>query len=144
MSSYYVPEIEEFYYGFEYEIMMPIGGYEKTVFGVAEPPNPELDEYGDDDFMKLAHAIIRVKYLDKEDLEELGWESLGMGWYNLKKVPGSLGYWTHVRYKEWGDASAIIAYRGEPNIAVEDEHLFVGSIKNKGEMKKLMKQTKLL
>lgn len=143
-SKYYIPEMDEFHYGFEYEILMPTGGYRKTVFGVESPPNPELDEFENDDLMKVAHAIARVKILDSEDLQELGWEPKGTGWYNLKVVPGALGYWTHVMFHQWGDDSPIIAYRGKPETAIEEQHLFVGNIRNKSELKKLMKQLKLL
>lgn len=143
-SKYYIPEMEEFFYGFEYEIMMPTGGYRKTVFGTESPPNPELDEYGDDDFMKIAHAIARVKELDSEDLEELGWEPLGSAWFNLKKVSGELGYWTHVRMSRIGGGELIIGYRGEPRTDTEEGILFDGDVRNKSELKKLMKQLKLL
>ena len=36
--------------------------------------NGELDEFGKDSFMKAAHAILRVPYLTKEQIEAEGWE----------------------------------------------------------------------
>ena len=86
---------------------------------------------------------MRVKYLDQEDLESLGWKYNGSGWYDLIDVPGSLGYFTHVKFHFWGKETTIIAYRGEPINATEEQHLFVGEIKNKSELKRIMKQTQI-
>jgi hypothetical protein len=141
--KYYIPELEEFHPGFEYEIEMPYLGYIPARFGVDKISHPELDQFTDE-LEKIAHANVRVKELDQEDLEELGWESKGSRWYSLKEVPGELGYWTHVMFHMWGEDSPIIAYRGEPETAMEDQHLFVGLIRNKSEMKRLMKQIHLL
>ena len=142
-TKYYTPTIEEFHLGFDYELYYPNGEYRKEVFG-NEIEHPELQEYKDD-MMKVAHGIIRVKSLDQEDLESLGWKYNGSGWYDLIKVPGSLGYFTHVKFKFWGKETMIKAYRGEPINCPEEEqqHLFVGEIKNKSELKRIMKQLQI-
>lgn len=87
-----------------------------------------------------------MKITDKE-MEELGWEKLGSGWWNLKDVPGKLGYWLYVRYRYWGENSTIIAYRGNPKDFpnTESEHLFQGDVDTtKEDFHKLMIQTHLI
>lgn len=71
-NKYYTPELEEFHFGFEFECLDQYG-WEKMIFGESKFHNPELDQY-DEYFNKLAHAITRVKYLDKLDIESLGWK----------------------------------------------------------------------
>lgn len=133
-NKYYTPTIEEFHVGFEYEIDYGDEWVSETQF---------------DGFLhnkKLEN--IRVKYLDKEDIESLGFESIGSGWYNLKVVPGSLGYFLYVRLQRWGEKTYIKAYRQDPATTDFDkceycdkEDLVSGAIiKNKSELKKLMKQ----
>jgi hypothetical protein len=142
MSEYYTPEIEEFHVGFECEKWIeshPEGFWSE----VSEPLHK-------DDLADLLLATegeiqqkYRVKYLDKEDIESLGWEHLGSGWYNLKVVPGSLGYWNYVKLRKWQDNNIFIeGYRGDPIVYENTEHqkLFDGNIKNKSELKRLMKQ----
>jgi hypothetical protein len=71
-EKYYTPEIEEFHVGFEYEMLFPNGHYYMQNFG--EPiKHLQLQEYPDD-LMKIAHAITRVKHLDREDIESLEFE----------------------------------------------------------------------
>lgn len=65
--NYYTPDMEEFHSGFEFEYFYQDEWHKHNLDG-----NPivhhELDEFKDD-LMKLAHAICRVKRLDKEDIE---------------------------------------------------------------------------
>ena len=63
-NKYYTPSIEEFHVGFEYEyVNSKTEGWTNTTFirgrGFVEP-------YGDGE--------VRVKKLDQEDIESLGWE----------------------------------------------------------------------
>jgi len=78
--------------------------------------------------------------LSKEDLTDLNWEHLGFGWYNYKGEFGNLGYWTHVRLREWGDNSAIIGYRGDPKSYpdTENDYLYQGKLGDKEYFTKLM------
>lgn len=70
-NKYYTPEIEEFYSGFEYEHLERNGTWKK----VDEFSN-EYD-YEDNPHYEVIKDIeknkIRVKYLDKEDIESLSW-----------------------------------------------------------------------
>lgn len=78
--------------------------------------------------------------ITKEELKELGWESLGAGWWNYTGEFGNLGYWCYVRLKEWGDNSAIIGYRGNPKDYpdTEQDYLYQGKLGDKEFLKKLM------
>jgi len=60
-NKYYTPEIEEFFVGFEYEV------YDK-LHGVWNKENNFFLQQGD------FKDSIRVKHLDREDIESLGWE----------------------------------------------------------------------
>ena len=66
-NKYYTPEIEEFCVGFEYEIQ----DIENAQWGVCIC-TPGFGAF-DDDIDNLEDDRIRVKYLDKEDIESLGW-----------------------------------------------------------------------
>lgn len=66
-NKYYVPDISEFRVGFEFEEMNDI--FEKEVFGETV--------YADYDLMKdlILEGDVRVKHLDRDDIEELGFKS---------------------------------------------------------------------
>ena len=64
-SKYYTPSIEEFYVGFEYEVNYGENDWQKECLW-AKPEVVTLP------YMNLEN--IRVKYLDKEDIESLGFE----------------------------------------------------------------------
>ncbi len=71
-KDYYTPEMEEFHSGFEFEYLYGSEWHKHNLDG-SPIIHHELDEFKDD-LMKLAHAIVRVKHLDKEDIEECGWD----------------------------------------------------------------------
>ena len=64
-DKYYTPDISEFHVGFEYEMLFPNSKYYSLIFG-NKITHLELEKFNDD-LDKIAHAITRVKYLDKED-----------------------------------------------------------------------------
>ncbi len=74
VMKYYIPIIEEFYTGFEYERMNG-ESWEESEF-------LESDSYGtlargyENEFEEIAIGLrdVRVKYLDREDIESLGFE----------------------------------------------------------------------
>ena len=77
-NKYFTPDMEDFHIGYECEISTP------TIWKSGKFPeilelNSELDEFGKDSLMKAAHAILRVPYLTKEQIEAEGW--------NKAKVP---------------------------------------------------------
>lgn len=125
-SKYYTPEIEEFYVGFEYEILnYKTNNFEKIIYPAdyieANIKPIQLLEY-------IKRGSMKVKYLDKEDIESLGWKYLN------KNETFCYGV-----NEEWGLSHVKniieITYYGECN--------FNGIIKNKSELKKLMKQLQI-
>lgn len=128
-EKYYTPKIEEFHVGFEYEghrsmfckkheyMWIPL------MFGRWTSPknNFRLKEV-------LAKECIRVKYLDRGDVESLGWihyETIGTN--ELFKKGGSELILT---------SSAYI----EMYFSFDYDIQFNGYCKNKSEFKKIMKQ----
>ena len=71
-NKYFTPDMEDFHIGYECEISTP------TIWKSGKFPeilelNSELDEFSKDSLMKAAHAILRVPYLTKEQIEAEGW-----------------------------------------------------------------------
>lgn len=81
-NKYYIPDMEDVYIGYEFELQT-INGWKKGKFPELLKCNSELYEFGNDDFMKLAHAICRTPFLTKEQIEvEKEWEwSERNGWF---------------------------------------------------------------
>lgn len=146
-NSYYKPEDNEFHEGFEYEI----SDYDEDLDQFNQNWNTRKFDirYGldHDSFHALKDDFIRVKLIDQDDIEDCGWEHIGSGWYNLKEVPGTLGYYMYVRMRIWGTSTFIRAYRYNPAEVKDEEdwqdieQLFSGEIKNKSILKQIMKLT---
>ncbi|MEE9379620.1 MAG: hypothetical protein V3V33_16465 [Candidatus Lokiarchaeia archaeon] len=131
MSKYYTPEIEEFHVGFEYEVA--INDSEEGIKWIVLICNegqviPEINlDKG---------KYVRVKYLDREDIESLGWkyqpdrDNIEL-FYDNKTRKHSI---IHNTINNW----VIVTLRNEER--KEDYTVFVGTIKNKSELKRLLKQ----
>ena len=129
-NKYYTPKIEEFHVGFEYEVMNPKRKlWSKEIFYLNKS-HIDIIQYVDiqDEFTENP---IRVKYLDKEDIVSLGFECLEynnvIGWTFNKYY---IGYYRVVNSRD-------IKYT---IIDKDDMIIFTGSIKNKSELKVLLKQ----
>lgn len=131
-NKYYTPEIEEFHVGFEYEYREDGNGkWKKEVFkeGRGLSYAGEIDD-----------EEVRVKHLDREDIESLGFKLRSedsSDW--IIKSPDADGYdgiYLSLGYdvKDW---NVYIS-----NLASYEEHecYFQGHIKNKSELKRLLKQ----
>lgn len=134
MEKYYTPKIEEFHIGFEFEALNSndwffqedISGWKKIT----------LNQYNNRFHFNLSNieggiqvGWIRVKHLDKEDIESLGWKEEERNCFSFYD------------YKE----SYLLFFPEQEQIRVEigdNENCngFAGTIKNKSELKKLMKQ----
>ena len=152
-ETHYTPTIEEFHVGFEFE-------YKSDRHGIYDNTNGEFKKEAftgsgnevdglEVHFIQnnLTSGNIRVKHLDQEDIESLGWESTGSAWYNLKNVPGALGYYLYVKMRFFEGEALIKAFRydplGNPDYQ-EETNLFDGKIKNKSELKKLMQMLSII
>ncbi len=144
-NKYYTPTIEEFHVGFGYEyISNNICGYHskfdssnwtKYEFkaGSTEDEPSEIDciEYA----IKKENCDIRVKYLDKEDVESLGWKFDGKSTYKLNcySLSGQLEY-QNIEIEQNHEDVCMGEWK------YYDELVFRGKIKNKSELNRIMNQ----
>ena len=137
--KYYTPEIEEFHVGFEYEWN---NSNEDDVWKTSVADNEDC-YHAVQDIINNLDRKYRVKYLDKEDIESLGFE------YQDGKMIKD--YSDDFIYKPNNNLQYNLTYVYEQNILrihVEDlvyfeesyNYLFQGTIKNKSELKKLLNQ----
>lgn len=147
-NKYYTPSIEEFHVGFECEILntdkwelkIITSCFIQTIDKIFR--NPSMGVW----------PGIRVKYLDKEDIESLGFKFTGKAvddWFELeKKVRLSSGHWFNkFRLQHDRDNSFKTEIKDHNynikiyGIGVDlEDVLFEGVIKNKSELKCLLKQ----
>ncbi len=113
-NKYYVPSIEEFHVGFECEHKLCDTWRELTCYHIPHGHRTLEDLY-------------RVKYLDKQDVEELGWkENLRETYFELEEYQLNLWYFENIPYVSIYNTTSI--------------SIFMGKIMNKSELKKLMEQ----
>lgn len=125
-DKYYTPEIEEFHVGFEYERCDDGYNWIKDTY-------PRAAEH-----IRLKNLIpyTRVKYLDREDIESLGWV------YKETSDGGFDYYWDKhtmrhsILYSEKSKRTVITLW---DRSRLEDHTAFIGKIKNKSELKKVLK-----
>ena len=140
-DKYYIPTIEEFYVGFEYERMNGERWEESELL--------ETDCYGtlargyENEFEEIATGLrtVRVKYLDHDDILELGFEhtsDAGDHWYTIKGRFDMESRTTYKMQMYYGrsDNKLYISADDPPGI----RKIFEGTIKNKSELIKLMTQ----
>ena len=120
-NNYYTPSIEEFHIGFEYKEYQFLTKDWKTVKCEFIKPDTTIDP-----------KWFKVKYLDKEDIESLGWtdgETHGLSGYVLN-------YATDDSYQMYYDKDNQFTQIYNWNSKI----IFEGIIKNKSELKRLLKQ----
>lgn len=161
MEKYYTPEIEEFHVGFEYEVMLwknrgvIMDFKEKTVTPIEGSESESWikkvvndDDYGREDnpFDGFSYRIqeqkCRVKYLDREDIESLGFFCHATDervFHSEKGIIINIGWGSPVKK---GITLAIVSpvFDESKMSIVHENYLFNGTIKNKSELKKLLKQ----
>lgn len=131
-NKYYTPELEEFHIGFEYEHKGT--GLRATDTGEWKFVIYEMSDHTRAFKTLLGSGHYRVKYLDKKDIWDLGfktdyrveegsWQSYNKGDYGLEYDP---------------DYNTVVVYKLEDHDIFNS--IFTGSIKNKSELKKLLKQ----
>ena len=132
-DKHYTPEISEFHFGFEYEIYedfdhLPKKSWHKQIYGT-DGHNPE--QIG---FVSLNHLDkFRVKYLDRKDIEECGFEFIPD-----QPLPR---YKIQIGSTKDGHFELIQSFHNIVKIMQGYEWVrFYGTIKNKSEFKKILKQ----
>jgi len=131
MSKYYTPSTEEFHVGFEYE----------ALWGVENVNGEWLKEtFSKDQSILSLEDTVRVKTLDQSDIESLD--------YVLHRKDVTMGYdeYCHKRHKEvlppGNDSNLNVILKKGNNVIVYKnlEIVFRGTIKNKSELKRILKQ----
>ena len=150
-TKYYTPEIEEFHIGFEYSADRSSDKWEADIFTIDSDING-LSEM-------LNENLIRVKYLDREDIESFRWlfkhfsPFEGKETSSLQRLVFSGSFETRFGLEEFGmiyvpSTSHLLIWRVYDDLQVEaitdgvlviKQTLFAGTIRNKSELKRIMK-----
>ncbi len=127
-SKYYTPEIEELFVGMDYQVL--VDDYYEIWRDSVLPSVPK------DTNLK----VIRVKYLDHEDIESLGFEFTGcVGVHSMfSSGKGSTKWW--LKYAQYPDKSSLTIKQGVGTMENPAQFRFTGRIKNKSELKRILKQ----
>ena len=133
-NKYYTPSLEEFHAGFRYQ------GYSITIVNYK---NDMIHDWEDRVFKKdhkiyagndiLIPDNTRVKRLDREDIEELGWKINSDQYYFKPKGIGEQYFLEKVKEDVWS-----ITYEDHTGEKEEVEQLFLGKINNYNEFKTVM------
>lgn len=151
-KKFYVPSIEEFHVGFEYEEYTNYDGvpkYRSCIYGT---------EGNSWDFKSMAFRLerhdFRVKCLDKEDIESLGWvfdrtqfDILEIFEFNRTTIDSIASKF--ILTLNTKEKFLVIEYKEEYLYTPIAEDftiykIFTGKIKNKSELKKLMQQLNII
>lgn len=128
-NKYYVPDITEFHVGFEFEFLKNTTWMKESFLC-----NSQF-EFTFDDFPELS-KLSRVKYLDKEDIESLGWEHI----QEIEFTDHTVYQFVREKYIlsfEYPKRLICVFQRRDDRTV---EHSFISICKNKSELKKLMQQ----
>jgi len=130
---YYTPELEEFHVGFEFEFRgCPTleKEWKKRKYSPYPKDNPDSFYYA---LTLMDSEYFRVKYLDKQDIEECGFNEISTNKY-LKPYKNMFHH-IFIDVTEFRKVKIIY------HPFMRSGHtLFYGEIKNKSELKKLLKQ----
>lgn len=128
-TQYYTPKIEEFHVGFDYEITNGYDWIKKTF------SKEDLKSFL---YEKLENAInqnfIRVKHLDKYDIESFGLFKVVNDWWHKSNTGND---WQILKIDEH---KYQISY-GQHEFS---KTYFQGAIKNKSELKRILQQLNIL
>jgi hypothetical protein len=156
--KYYTPGIEEFYVGFECEWQSKTRNesWNKQIVD-ADLISIALDAYEHSDKDEPFNEQFRVKLLDKEDIEDIGFikskKNTWVGWndyYYLEHINPEYGYFLfctlHISILDNMHKICVHRYYdNEKGIDTKEELceyfcVYIGTIKNKSELKRLLKR----
>lgn len=148
MNKYYTPTIEEFFPGFEYEIndsainenlalRQSVNWYKCKFWNKGVETLDMVD-------ISIECEDIRVKYLDKEDVEALGFDKTNEK-YKYQKFVKNIDTNTYSELTLSNENKVVIELYELTGVDSYKEDwsskiIFEGYIKNKSELKKLLKQ----
>ena len=158
MNKYYTPEIEEFYIGFEYEMIQYLEPpkFDTITSNIMNNPKVKWHKHiirninqiseisnityiNNGEYKEWIGDAIRVKYLDQEDIESLGFKFLTTEKFGNTNSKIFIKYGQDCYFK-----LTLFGDNGEINIRSKYNNIDCGitnlTIKNKSELKKLLKQ----
>jgi hypothetical protein len=155
-SNYYTPTLEEFCVGFEYEVLEKAPVFDPNVMYFMPPLKEDTwfrfkfpDPYVGWDAPKIFKREVRVKFLDKEDIESLGWSYFKKSYskhlkedcivFNSEKYNCMLAYYPKTNRIS---VATLDPSKNETMLKTnwDDKQVNLISCKNKTELKKLLKQ----
>lgn len=132
-EKYYTPSIEEFHEGFVYEYSYNSGEFVETKFDIG---SGDFDEFAGErhDFSpNNPKTICRVKYLDKQDIESLGWN------YKREEPLDYFYFWSeNKKHSLVFHASGKVIITKFDVLWNENITAFAGVIKNKSKLREIM------
>lgn len=151
-NKYYTPKLEEFHVGFEYEFNHP--DFDENWIKYHTPQfNHELEDFC---LSKTWRESFRVKYLDREDIESLGWvkrdEPYAPSSTYLPKTSILESYYKNktelyiAKHSDFYPPKHLMIYQLSALRGYGDEEyrsVFKGIVKNKSELKKLMEMLQI-
>jgi hypothetical protein len=155
-NKYYTPQIEEFHVGFEYEYLTVDGKWVKDIFMSIKPEDTEqMDLSIVESILKNHSTELRVKYIDKEDIVSLGWKVTKDRDYEFDAQLIVSDFQFFDLTYDLEEHSLIIEEFYQSKLCAETSYvsnpllynsktIFEGYIKNKSELKVLMKQLNII
>lgn len=139
-SKYYTPAIEEFHVGFEYEGLESYKGlskWQKLIYdGSYFVINTKDDSI--EFIQEFRKDLVRVRLLNKEDIESLGFKNEGKHYsiaFNDPRKYDDVVHLMHNPNSRW-----VLLTQGDKESSFYDfKTRFCGYVKNKSELKFIMK-----
>lgn len=137
-NKYYTPTSDEFHQGFEFEANYTKEGWQKEIFGIGEKSIDSIPQLCVS-FLKGKpfEEHIRVKHLDLEDIESLGWKQDSIHENNYELI---------CNRKEFKEEFSLFYDKEENEYVISNnqeyelyDQYFKGKIRNKSELAKIMK-----
>ncbi len=150
-NKYYTPSLEEFHLGFRYEYKSTYdptylkntnGEWAKRVF-----ENYINGREGEHEWLDI--NIVRVKYLDRDDIEELGWVYKGNHWFYKQdkyyefNIDEDSSYFLHAHHYLSEEPVRYSIINGSPTHLYglsDSSYVFDGEIRNYNELKFIMER----
>ncbi len=141
MNQYYTPELEEFHVGFEFEYSHNKINYKKQIYDGSQVLKSKsyYDDHGCEyDAVEDDLKHIRVKRLDREDIESLG--------FRTNEMTTPISFESDFYEKKHKGIFRVCLVENEHFVYVKKMYekdvktIFSGIIKNKSELNRLLKQ----
>ena len=143
-NKYYTPDAADIYPGYEYEFngnkvnYESVGEWFKNIAGTEPEECSILDQWGLQDGKPsnwyIQQEWVRTKYLDREDIESLGWKNV-----EILEEMGYIGCKADRKRGLYPETLTIISWPTYTKIKSNlGGILFNGKIKSKNELRKIM------